>query len=85
MAIKAAAQIKSVQPYDETHYYTEVQIVAMRNGEYMDSTNQLFVLAISSDLNADVRAAVKDWTDTNWGVTWDLMDTVLLLSGASVL
>lgn len=85
MAIKAAAQIKSVQPYDETNYYVEVQIVAMRNGEYMDSTNQLFVLATSSDINNDVRNAVKTWTDTNWSVSWGLQDTVLLFGGGALL
>lgn len=84
MSIKAAAQIRSVQPYDESNYYTEVQITSMRNGEYMDTTNQLFVLPISADLNSDVCDAVRTWTSTNWGVSWDLVDTVFLLGGGAV-
>lgn len=85
MSIKATAQVKGVSPYDESNCYTTVSILAMRNGEYMDSTVELFVLPISTNFDANVRSAVRTWLTNNWGVSFGLLDTVQLLGGSSVL
>jgi hypothetical protein len=85
MAIKASAQVVAISPYDDENVYVEVRIVAKRDGDEMDGTNQLFVIPISSNANDDIRTAVKAWTGTNWDVEWELLDTVSLYGGASIL
>lgn len=85
MAIKAVAHVVAVSVYDETNCYVEVRIVAQRDGDSMESTNQLFVIPISSNSNAEIRNAVKTWTENNWAVSWGLLDTVTLYGEATIL
>lgn len=85
MAIKAVAHVVAISPYDEENCYVEVRIVAKQDGNSMESTNQLFVVPISSNANADIRNKVKEWTENEWAVSWGLLDTVSLFGGASIL
>lgn len=85
MAIKAVAHVVGISPYDDDNVQVEVRIVAKRaSNQEMDMTNQVFVVPISGSAETSIRTHVRDWTETNWGVSWGL-DSVQLYGATSLL
>lgn len=90
MAVKAFATVNQVYlagPDNAPELYAEVKISAY-DGQYSQTSTPVLGPIAEEDwptINIAIRNAVRTYANSQWGITFGLLDTVALFGAASLL
>lgn len=85
MAVKAFATVDGYHIHSNGNISFDIIIVKMDGSDdTTQETPEIDPLLGGALVNTAIKNFVKDWTDTNWGVSWGILDSVLLIAAVDL-